>query len=304
MWQCKKIYLIVFCFATLQGISQSKINQFLKPSDSLNISRRNGVIITEATAAGLTLIGLNALWYNDYDRSKFHVYNDIDEWLQMDKFGHAFTTYTMGRFGADALKWSGVSKKNQLIYGGTLGFTFMTAVEIFDGFSKEWGFSWSDMAANAIGTGLYIGQELLWEEQRFMLKYSFHSTAYAAQRPDVLGENLIQQALKDYNGQTYWLSANLHAFFKESKIPEWLNVAFGYGADGMLTATGAPVDNMFKNQKQIRQFYFSFDVDLTRIKTKSTVLKTLFSVFNVIKIPLPTIEFNSDNEVVFHLFYF
>ena len=292
------------CFSTLQIGAQSQFNKFLNPSDTLNIKRRNGVIITEATAAGFALIGLNTLWYDDYDRSKFHVYNDIDEWLQMDKIGHAFTTYNMGRLGADALNWSGVSKKNQLIYGGTLGFTFMTAVEIFDGLSKEWGFSWSDMAANAAGTGLYIGQELLWEEQRFMLKYSFHTTKYAEQRPSVLGESLIEQVLKDYNGQTYWLSMNLHAFFKESKIPSWLNVAFGYGADGMLTATGAPVDNMFTNQSQIRQYYFSFDVDLTRIETKSSVLKTLFSVFNVIKIPLPTIEFNSNKQVVFHLFYF
>ncbi|MCO4822438.1 MAG: DUF2279 domain-containing protein [Flavobacteriaceae bacterium] len=297
-------YSFLLCFSTLQIGAQSQFNKFLNPSDTLNIKRRNGVIITEATAAGFALIGLNTLWYDDYDRSKFHVYNDIDEWLQMDKIGHAFTTYNMGRLGADALNWSGVSKKNQLIYGGTLGFTFMTAVEIFDGLSKEWGFSWSDMAANAAGTGLYIGQELLWEEQRFMLKYSFHTTKYAEQRPSVLGESLIEQVLKDYNGQTYWLSMNLHAFFKESKIPSWLNVAFGYGADGMLTATGAPVDNMFTNQSQIRQYYFSFDVDLTRIETKSSVLKTLFSVFNVIKIPLPTIEFNSNKQVVFHLFYF
>ena len=39
--------------------------------------------------------------------------------------------------------------------------------------------------------------------------------------------------LKDYNGQTYWLSANLKSFFPGSNIPPWLNVAIGYGADGM-----------------------------------------------------------------------
>ena len=96
----------------------------------------------------------------------------------------------------------------------------------------------------------------------------------------------------------------MHSFFKESKVPKWLNIAFDFGADGMVTGNNEPVDNMFTNQNQIRQYYLSFDVDLTRIKTSSHVLKTIFSVLNVIKIPFPTIEFNSQNKVVFRLFYF
>lgn len=284
--------------------SQSKINQFLKPSDSLNVSRRNAVVISEVSIIGASLIGLNALWYNDYPRSKFHTINDSGEWLQMDKVGHAFTAYNLGRVGADLLNWSGVGKKDQLIYGATLGFTFLSIVEVFDGFSEEWGFSWSDIGANALGTGLYVGQELLWDEQRIVLKYSFSKSMYAAQRPNTLGKGIFEEPLKDYNGQTYWLSANLHSFFKESKLPEWLNLAFGYGVDGMLTSNNESVDNMFTNQNPIRQYYFSFDVDLTKIKTNSHVLKTMFSVLNVVKVPLPTIEYNSKNRLVFRLFYF
>ena len=104
-----------------------------------------------------------------------------------------------------------------------------------DGFSEEWGFSWTDMAANAAGTGLYVGQQLLWEEQRILLKYSFHRTQFAKQRPNILGNGLSEEFLKDYNGQTYWLSANINSFLKTESIPNWLNVAFGYGAEGMLT---------------------------------------------------------------------
>lgn len=292
------ILISVSCFAQLNGQS------FFKPSDTLNIARRNAVIITETTLGTATLIGLNALWYKDFPRSKFHTINDIDEWLQMDKVGHMFTSYQLGRVGADVLNWSGVSKKSQLVYGATLGFTFLAAVEIFDGYSKEWGFSWSDIGANAIGTGLYIGQELLWDEQRLQLKFSFHRSKYAKLRPDKLGENFLQEIIKDYNGQTYWLSANLHSFFKDSKIPKWLNIAAGYGVDGLLTATNEPVDNLFTNQDRIRQYYLSFDVNLSKINTKSNVLKTIFSVLNVIKMPLPTIAINSKNKVVFHLFYF
>jgi len=297
-------YAIFFSVISISCFAQFSHHSFFTPSDTLNISRRKAVIFTETTVGVVTLIGLNSLWYNDFPRSKFHTINDIDEWLQIDKLGHMFTSYQLGRVGAGVLNWSGLSKKNQLIYGATLGFTFLTAVEIFDGYSKEWGFSWSDIGANALGTGLYIGQELLWEEQRLQLKFSFHNTKFAKLRPDKLGKNFLQEIIKDYNGQTYWLSVNLHSFFKDSNIPGWFNIAVGYGVDGLLTGTKESVDNLFTNQDRIRQYYLSFDVNLSKINTKSKVLKTIFSVLNVIKVPLPTIAINSKKKVVFHLFYF
>lgn len=282
--------------------SQSKFNQFLKPSDTLNKSRRNSVVISESLLASATLIGLNQLWYADYPRSSFKTLNDSGEWLQMDKMGHMFSSYQLGRLGASTLNWSGVSEKDQLIYGSTLGLGFLTAVEVLDGFSEEWGFSWTDMAANTAGTGLYIGQELLWNDQRIVLKYSFHRTQFAQQRPNKLGEGLSEEFLKDYNGQTYWLSANMNSFLKTETIPNWLNLAFGYGAAGMLT--GEARDPLFLNQNRRRQFYLSLDVDLTKIKTKSNVLKTIFDVFNVIKVPFPTLELNDNGRVKWYPLYF
>ncbi len=285
-----------------QGFSQNSINSFLKPSDTLHHKRLKTLVITETSVVGLSLIGLNQLWYNDYERSKFHTLNDSQEWLQMDKIGHAFSAYQLGRFGAESLKWSGVDAKKQLLYGATLGFGYLTVVEVFDGFSKEWGFSWSDIAANTAGTGFYIGQQLLWKEQRIAFKFSFHRTGFAPQRPNKLGNGFTEEILKDYNGQTYWLSANVASFFKREKIPKWINVAFGYGATGMLS--GEPNNIDFQNQERLRQFYLSLDVDLTRIKTNSHLLKTFFSVFNSIKIPFPALEINSRGRVNTHALYF
>lgn len=300
----KRFLLYLFFFhASLSLFAQH--NNFFKPSDTLNTKRRNAVVISEAAIGGLTLLGLNQLWYADYERSKFHTIDDNNEWLQMDKFGHVFSSYQLGKFGAQTLRWSGVSQKDQLLYGATLGFSFLTAVEVLDGFSSEWGFSWGDFTANTAGAGLYIGQELLWEEQRIVMKYSFHRTQYAAQRPDKLGNGLLEEALKDYNGQTYWLSANVHSFFKNSKMPKWLNVAVGYGGEGMLSGNeGLIVDNMLVKQNRQRQFYLSLDVDLTKIKTDSELLKSIFSVFNSIKVPFPTVEFNGKSGVKFHSVYF
>lgn len=300
----KSIYISIifgFLFCALSG-SQSAVNTFLKPSDSLNISRRNTVVISQAAIGGLTLIALDQLWYADFERSKFRTINDNNQWLQVDKLGHVYASYQLGRLGAETLNWAGVSEKDQLIYGSTLGLAFLTAVEIFDGFSQEWGFSWGDMFANAAGTGLYVSQELLWQEQRIAFKYSFSRTEFASQNPNNLGNGLSEEFLKDYNGQTYWLSFNLNSFLKTEYIPNWLNLALGYGAEGVLTGRADNID--FPNQDRYRQFYLSLDIDLTKIKTNSNVLKTLFSVFNTIKVPMPTLEFNGKNGVKAHYIYF
>jgi hypothetical protein len=265
-------------FASISIFAQNKIDTFLKPADSLCIARRNAIVITEAVAISGALLGLNELWYKDYPKSKFHFINDNNEWLQMDKLGHLYSAYHIGNAGANLLKWSGTSRKHQLLYGATLGFVFLTAVEVLDGYSQKWGASTGDVLANATGTALYVSQELLWKEQRIVPKFSFHTTAYASSRPEALGKSLNEQILKDYNGQTYWLSANVHSFFKTSKIPKWIN--------------------------RYRQFYLSFDADLTKINTNSHFLKTIFSIFNTIKIPAPSLELTSNGVVNFHCLYF
>ena len=297
------VFFVGFCFNTK---AQNNFDNFFKPSDSLYKKRLNTVIVSEAVIGSATLIALNQAWYADYPRSDFHFINDNAEWLQMDKAGHVFSAYHLGSFGANALKWSGADKKSQLLYGSTLGLTFLTAVEVFDGFSANWGASLGDVAANVSGTALFVSQELLWDEQRIVPKFSFHTTPYASARPNVLGSSFSEQILKDYNGQTYWLSANIHSFFKSSKVvPKWLNVAVGYGAEGMITGKDEFVNTVFlPTDKRYRQFYLSLDVDLTKIETKSHFIKTILTVFNTIKIPAPTFEIKGLGGTKFHWVYF
>ena len=53
-----------------------------------------------------------------------------------------------------------------------------------------------------------------------------------------------------------------------------------------------------------RQLYVSLDIDLSRIKTKSKLLNTVLRTINFIKIPSPTLEFNSLNQIKFHPLFF
>ena len=254
---------------------------------------------TEAALYAGSLVGLNALWYKDYPRSAFHTFNDNDEWLQMDKVGHLTTSYYISRIGVGLYKWTGMKRKKAIWLGGALGFVYQSTIEVLDGFSSEWGFSYGDLAANTAGSLMCVVQELAWDEQRITLKYSFVQSEYASYRPNILGNNFTENLLKDYNGQTYWLSVNLSSFLKkDNRFPKWLNLAAGYGADGM---TGGKFNPPFidASGKQIyferkRQYYLSLDVDLTRIKTKSKILKVFFNSIGFIKIPAPALEFSKD----------
>ena len=301
----KKIILaILLILIVLSASAQDTLR------DNARVRRNVGIVLgTEAGLYAASMTGLYFAWYADYPQSSFHFYNDNGEWLQMDKVGHGVTSYLVGSFGYELLRDAGLDETRSIWFGGTLGLAFLTTVEVFDGFSSGWGFSWGDMAANTLGAGLFIGQQFLWHEQRITLKYSFHTTDFADYRPDLLGENFIQQTIKDYNGQTYWASFNIKSLFlnKESKFPAWLNFAFGYGATGM---TGGFDNASEHNGNSIpyydreRQFYFSLDVDFTKIPTNNKVLKYTFKVLNIFKLPFPTIEYNTSNEWVWHWIYF
>ncbi|MGL5113057.1 MAG: DUF2279 domain-containing protein, partial [Flavobacterium sp.] len=151
--------------------------------------------------------------------------------------------------------------------------------------------------ANALGTGLYVSQELLWNEQRIIPKFSFHTTSFAQQNRDKFGSSFSEQILKDYNGQTYWLSANLASFLPNTSFPKWLNVAIGYGADGMLYGN-AGMDS------RERQFYISFDINFQKIQTNNSFLRTIFSIINTLKVPAPTLSYSSSKGLKAHSIYF
>ena len=256
------------------------------------------------------MIALAAAWYDDYPKTKWHSFDDSKEWLQMDKVGHFYSTWIESRANNEMWKWTGMERKKRIWISGLTSFAFQTTIEYLDGRSAKWGWSWADMGTNVLGSGSFIAQELAWDEQKIKLKWSSHRKKYndpsLNQRSNELfGKSSPERFLKDYNGQTYWLSVNCFSFFKESKMPKWLNLAFGYGAEGMITGQDEFVNTIFlPESKRFRQFYLSFDADLTKIETKSPLLKTFFSIFNTIKIPAPTFEINGKGKSKFYYLYF
>jgi uncharacterized protein YfiM (DUF2279 family) len=255
------------------------------------------------TAYSATLVGLHQLWYKEQARTGFHFFDDNAEWKQVDKVGHLYTTYHISRLGTQALHWAGLPPGKAAILGGITGLVFQTPIEVLDGFSAAYGASWGDVAANTAGAVLYVGQQLWWREQRIHPRFSFRPTSLAPLRPNMLGKNLPEQSLKDYNGQTYWLSFDVKPWLgTQSRFPDWLNLSLGYGAQNMVYATDAV--NRKQGFHSYRQYYLSFDVNFTRIPTRSRLLRSLFFVLNTIHVPTPALEFNRERGLVFHPLYF
>lgn len=215
---------------------------------------------------GGSMVVLYNFWYKDYPFEQFHFFNDNAEWQQLDKIGHMYSAYQIGLLGIELERWAGKNEKKAIWYGGSLGSVFLTSIEILDGFSSGWGASWGDLLANTSGSALAISQELLWKEQRVKIKFSFSQTSFSSIRPNLLGGSFSESWFKDYNGQTYWVSANIKSILlkDEDKFPEWLNVAVGYGANGMLGGR----ENVFEKEgitydyshiSRYRQWYISPD---------------------------------------------
>ncbi|MBP7498102.1 MAG: DUF2279 domain-containing protein [Bacteroidales bacterium] len=271
--------------------------------DSIRKEKLKAVIITDFVAYSGSMTGLYNLWYKDYAVSKFHLFNDNNEWLLMDKSGHFMTAYYLSKVSYDINRWARIDKKKAVLFGSGLSFIYLSTIEVFDGFSTGWGFSLGDMIANTSGIGLFTIQQILWDKQKLKLKWSFHKTKYPSYRPDLLGNTFSERTLKDYNGQTYWLSGNIASLFNTGYgFPKWLNIAIGYGADGMLGGNNNPVNlPYFKRQSQ---FYIAPDIDLSEIKTGNENIDLLLKILNFIKIPLPAAEFNSSGKSSLYWLYF
>ena len=275
---------------------------FLEPAPGLNKKRFWGVAATQVAGYGTTLYLLDQLWYQEYPRQGFNFHNDLEDWLQMDKLGHVTAAYHLSRLGAQSFEWAGLGPRSSTWLGTISAVGFMGVVEILDGFSTGWGFSLADFTANKIGAASFVSQQLIWQEQKILYKFSFSRTPLAELRPAILGHNLREQMLKDYNGQTYWVSLNLQSLSGYHIFPQWLNLAVGHGAYGMLSSRAS--HQVSPHYERYRQWYIAPDIDWQRIPTNSPLLSTLFSALNFIKAPAPALEYNRMEGLKVHLIFF
>ncbi len=289
--------------------------------DTIHKKRLTWAIIAGSTSYAITSFTLYDAWYKQYPRSGFHFYDDLMEWEQMDKMGHVYGGYIQTNLVYHMAKWTGLNEKKSMLTGAVSALVFQTTIEMMDGFSTDWGFSWSDFSANLLGIGSFVWQQSRWGEQRIRWKYSLGPRSYPlgsvsgmdpeTRASDLFGNNVLPRLIKDYNTHTVWLSVNPSSFQAETWLPKWLNIAVGYGADNMFggfnntwVRDGIQFDAFEEAYPRHRQFYLSLDVDFDKIDTENVVLRTLFDILNLLKVPFSTLEFNTLGQVRFRLIHF
>jgi len=293
----------------------------------VNFSKRKKVFWT-AGISGYTAMasGLYFAWYDKYDQESFHLFDDWDEWQNMDKAGHVYSAYLQSSLMYDLSKWTGYTDEKALLISSVASLWGQMNIEIMDGFSSEWGFSVPDVASNLVGTGLFYAQQKIWKEQRLRMKMSYWPVSYS-QEPlysengllsvslrdrseDLYGSGTIERFLKDYNGQTIWLSADVRSFFPESRFPKFLGLALGFSAQNMFGGYDNTWDefnnrfviddNLFPRSSQI---ILALDYNLLAVKHSTQFGTALFKILNVFKFPAPAVSYDTSEGFKFHLVF-
>lgn len=304
----RDIILLIISTLWLTSGAQEAKDTLLK-TDSSKIEKRTilkAVGLTSAYYVGSISL-LNNSWYKDKERVPFHFYNDSKGYLQVDKFGHMFGSYVYSYIGYYGLLKMGATRKEALIFGSTLGFVLQFPIEIMDGIHEGYGFSWGDITANTMGSALVLGQELIFKEQIIKYKFSYWETEYSRNSNGYYGNTHLNRLLKDYNGHTYWLSMPVNKILLKHYLPPWLNIAVGYGANGMYGEFENITDYNsvpIPKTQRYRQYLLSLDIDWTRIKTRSKFLQVLFKGMTFIKLPFSTLEYNSKGQFKGYWLYY
>ncbi len=271
-------------------------DSFWQPADTFQRPRSVLVHCSMGIGYGLSMFALGKAWYANEDLVSFHFFDDSHQWKQMDKLGHAYSTFFTSNWFSALHRWSGMDRWKAMWLGAAEGFVAVSSIELFDAYGESWGFSWSDVFANASGAGLSILNESLWQETRLMLKWNYLPSPYVYD-PDferLFGRTFPEWMLKDYNGQSYWLSLKVDPFLPEGRFkdsyPDWLNIAVGYSAFGLEGSYEDPAGSW--TTREYRQYYISLDLDLSEIHTRSAFLNVLLHTLNYVRIPLPAFQIN------------
>lgn len=296
-----QFFLIISFFINCSSAQEDSLNI----ASTLNKNRLIGVSSGVTAVWAGSMIGLGHVWYSEVNKTSWHSFDDSKNWLQMDKAGHFYTAHKISQLNYGLFRWTGLNENTNIAISSGISFGYQFTLEMLDAFSEEWGFSWSDMAANLLGTGSFALQQIFWKEERIIPKFSYSPSSYAKYRPEVLGSSFAESLLKDYNGQTYWLSFSPFTFIDNDRLPKWLCLSVGYSVNAKLVGSEEtyydPMTTL--NFTSSRELVFSLDIDFNKLNIKRKWLKTMLKQLNYLKVPFPAVVFRK-GEAIFKPFYF
>ena len=229
-------------------------------------------------------------WWSG-EKSDFHVINDW--WgnyaMEVDKAAHALAAQSTALTATWSYEWAGMSRRQALFWGGVTGLATLTQVELLDGYTRKYGFSSGDCAANVAGAFWPLAQDLWRPLQVLTFKMSYHTARFES--------GTAPNLLEDYSRQTYWLALDVNGVLPRSARrywPDWLGVAVGYG-----------VDNAFARDRsdRVREFYLALDLDPTRLPIGNGSLARILAPLHYVHLPAPAIRIRDDGMKFFALYF-
>ena len=176
-----------------------------------------------------------------------------------DKFGHAYSSYVGTRLLTSALdQWAGRDREDAIWLAGVTSATVALVVEVFDGYTLQYGFSTSDLVMNlvGVGAGMLLESSPKWDEL-IDLRWKYWRSSDAK----TLGE---YDPIADYSGHTYLLvlkASGVESLRRNSWL-RYLELHAGYGSRGYAPHPGrfAPVQ-----PRPHRNLYFGIGVNLSEL---------------------------------------
>lgn len=259
------------------------------------------------------MYALSTVWYGEDERQSFHWYSDVtppgqpsdirdngwlDDWntyAQQDKLGHVWVTWHLTRAVGAYGRWAGLSDGQAALFGGVVSTLFQTQIEVYDGFSNVYGASRTDILANAVG-GVVGGLQVAYPERTgwFAGKYSYHRSPYYNEEA-----NIFSNAIKDYDGISFWLSVRPKKLLEgraRELWPGWLGLAVGYSGTnlGHEYSGWAPggESNGGPDFVHKRQLFIGPDLDVIRwaAERAEEPWRTVGRLLEFVRLPAPALQ--------------
>lgn len=147
-----------------------------------------------------------------------------------DKLGHMFSNYASVRLLTPLFTATGNSREEAIRLAGWTTIGIFTAIEVLDGYSRQWDFSPQDAMMNVAGTALGVYLESHPEvDDRFDFRFAYRRSKGSGFDP-----------FGDYSGQRYLLVVKADGFGATRRVPalRYLELSFGYQARGFEQAGG------------------------------------------------------------------
>lgn len=254
-----------------------------------NLRRRNAAIIG-GTAVALAAYGLTQWWDKGFTRhfrtEREGAFGLDTEFLGIDKLGHAYSAYVGVRTLTPFYEAVGNSPEDARRLAAWSAWGTLTAVEVIDGFSREYRFSHEDFIANTVGAvvGYALASNPEWDDL-IDLRLSY--------RPSPLSNF---DPAGDYAGQRYWLVAKADGVAALRNVPvlRYLELSVGYGAPGVDTPDEFSLHDFAQRRREV---FVGLSLNLSRVvadafyggrRSTTRTQRVAEYAFDIVQLPVMT----------------